>query len=120
MMHAKTAVADSRWGRIGSTNLNLNSWVGNWELDVAIEDPSVARTMEEHYERDLSNSTEIVRPPGARRLRTLAPPLRGRARQSARRALRTVTVSATASARRHWGRDSSNIGKRRRSSPSAR
>ena len=40
MMHAKTAVADSRWGRIGSTNLNLNSWVGNWELDVAIEDPS--------------------------------------------------------------------------------
>ena len=91
MMHAKTAVADSRWGRIGSTNLNLNSWVGNWELDVALEDPSVAQTMEDHYERDLDNSTEIVRPQGARRLRTLAPPFRGRARHSARRALRTVT-----------------------------
>ena len=38
MMHAKTAVADSEWARVGSTNLNLNSWVGNWELDVAIED----------------------------------------------------------------------------------
>ena len=110
MMHAKTAVADSRWGRIGSTNLNLNSWVGNWELDVALEDPSVAQTMEDHYERDLANSTEIVRPPGARRLKTLTPPLRGRARQSARRALRTVTgvghsISAAALGRRqleHW------------------
>src|SRR5688572_1053836 len=74
MMHAKTAVADSRWGRIGSTNLNLNSWVGNWELDVAIEDPSVAQTMEAHYERDLENATEIVRPEGARRFRRLTPP----------------------------------------------
>ena len=91
MMHAKTAVADSRWGRIGSTNLNLNSWVGNWELDVGIEDPSVARTMEEHYERDLANSTEIVRPEGARRMRVLTAGRSGRARRSARRALRTVT-----------------------------
>ena len=29
--------------RIGSTNLNLNSWMGNWELDVAIEDEAIAR-----------------------------------------------------------------------------
>jgi len=92
MMHAKTAVADSRWGRIGSTNLNLNSWVGNWELDVAIEDAAVARTMEDHYEHDLSNSTEIVRAGSTRRLRAAVPAhLRGRARRSARRALRTVT-----------------------------
>ena len=60
MMHAKTAVADSRWARIGSTNLNLNSWVGNWELDVAIEDADIARTMEAHYEADLEHSTEIL------------------------------------------------------------
>ena len=53
MMHAKTAVADSRWARIGSTNLNLNSWIGNWELDVAIEDEGVARTLEAHFEEDL-------------------------------------------------------------------
>ena len=32
MMHAKTAVADGRWARIESTNLNINSWLGNWEL----------------------------------------------------------------------------------------
>jgi hypothetical protein len=35
MLHAKSAVADTRWARIGSTNLNLASFVGNYELDVA-------------------------------------------------------------------------------------
>ena len=34
MLHAKTAVADDFWSRIGSTNLNLASWMGNYELDV--------------------------------------------------------------------------------------
>jgi phosphatidylserine/phosphatidylglycerophosphate/cardiolipin synthase-like enzyme len=60
MVHSKTAVADSRWSRIGSTNLNINSWIGNWELDVAIEDAGIARTMEAHYLEDLSRCTEIV------------------------------------------------------------
>lgn len=38
MMRAKTAVADGMWARVGSTNLNIASWMGNYELDVAIED----------------------------------------------------------------------------------
>jgi cardiolipin synthase A/B len=59
MLHAKTAVADRRWSRIGSTNLNLASFLGNYELDVAIEDEGVAKKMEEMYLRDLENSTEI-------------------------------------------------------------
>jgi cardiolipin synthase len=37
MMHAKTAVADGRWARVGSSNLNVASWLGNYELDVTIE-----------------------------------------------------------------------------------
>ena len=41
MLHAKTAVADARWARVGSTNLNLASWIGNRELDVVIEDEGV-------------------------------------------------------------------------------
>ena len=28
MLHAKTAVADARWARVGSTNLNPASWIG--------------------------------------------------------------------------------------------
>jgi cardiolipin synthase len=60
MLHAKTAVADGRWARVGSTNLNPASWLGNWELDVAVEDDRFAGTMEAVYERDLTNATEIV------------------------------------------------------------
>jgi cardiolipin synthase A/B len=60
MLHAKTAVADGRWARVGSTNLNPTSWLGNWELDVSIEDEEFAHEMEAMYERDLSHATEIV------------------------------------------------------------
>jgi cardiolipin synthase len=60
MLHAKTAVADGRWARVGSTNLNIASWLGNCELDAVIEDSSFAARMEEMYLRDLSNSTEVV------------------------------------------------------------
>jgi hypothetical protein len=60
MMHAKTAVADARWARVGSTNLNIASWLGNRELDVIIEHESFARQMEEMFLRDLDNATEFV------------------------------------------------------------
>ena len=60
MLHAKTAVADSRWARVGSTNLNLTSWIGNWELDVAVEDEAFANAMEAMYVDDLSHATEVV------------------------------------------------------------
>ncbi|HZP67058.1 MAG TPA: phospholipase D-like domain-containing protein [Rudaea sp.] len=60
MMHAKTAVADGRWARVGSSNLNVSSWLGNCELDVAIENAAFAQRMEEQYLRDLDNATEIV------------------------------------------------------------
>jgi cardiolipin synthase len=60
MLHAKTAVADGRWARVGSTNLNLASWIGNYELDVAIEDTGIAQQMAAMYEADLVNATEIV------------------------------------------------------------
>lgn len=60
MLHAKTAVADSRWARVGSTNLNVASWIGNCEIDVAIEDEAFARRMEAQYLEDLGNATEIV------------------------------------------------------------
>jgi cardiolipin synthase len=60
MMHAKTAVADSLWARVGSTNLNLASWFGNCELDALIEDEAFAVEMESMYLEDLTNSTEVV------------------------------------------------------------
>ena len=60
MLHAKSAVADSRWARVGSSNLNPASWLGNWELDVAVEDHRFATSMERAYEDDLTRATEIV------------------------------------------------------------
>ncbi|MFN6962851.1 MAG: phospholipase D-like domain-containing protein [Pyrinomonadaceae bacterium] len=60
MMHAKTAVFDGRFSRVGSTNLNVVSWFGNYELDVLVEDDEFAYRMEEQFEIDMANSTEIV------------------------------------------------------------
>jgi cardiolipin synthase A/B len=60
MVHAKTAVADGRWARVGSTNLNLASWIGNWELDVIAEDERFSREMEDMYAQDLAHSIEII------------------------------------------------------------
>ena len=60
MMHAKTAVFDGRYSRVGSTNLNVASWFGNYELDVLVEDEHFGRKMEEMFIDDMSNSTEIV------------------------------------------------------------
>jgi cardiolipin synthase len=60
MLHAKTAVADGHWARVGSTNLNISSWLGNYELDTVIEDEEFARQMEDMYIQDLENSTEVV------------------------------------------------------------
>ena len=60
MLHAKTAVADGLWARIGSTNLNIASWMGNYELDVAVEDSRFGEIMAAQYEIDLAGATEIV------------------------------------------------------------
>jgi cardiolipin synthase len=60
MLHAKTAVVDGRWARVGSTNLNIASWFGNCELDAVVEDQTFAQDMERMYLHDLENATEIV------------------------------------------------------------
>src|SRR4029078_2974817 len=58
--------------RVGSTNLNIASWLGNRELDVVVEHEPFARQMEDMFLHDLRNATEIVlqrnhvRAPGAR------------------------------------------------------
>jgi cardiolipin synthase len=60
MVHAKTAVFDGRFSRVGSTNLNIASWFGNYELDVLVENTEFGKKMQEMFLKDLGNSTEIV------------------------------------------------------------
>jgi cardiolipin synthase A/B len=76
MLHAKTAVVDGRWARVGSTNLNIASWATNWELDVVVEDTTFAEAMEAMYLEDLTNATEIV--PGWQSRRRQAKRMRSR------------------------------------------
>ncbi len=64
MIHAKTAVADGLWSRIGSSNLNAASLLGNWEIDLGVLDRDLARQMEGLFLADLASSVEIVLPGG--------------------------------------------------------
>jgi cardiolipin synthase len=102
MLHAKTAVADGRWARVGSTNLNIASLIGNYELDVAVEDSGFADAMERQYRDDLRHATEIVLKRRRRQLRARPAdgprrlPRHGRAGRAAAGAIRIGSVVGAA------------------------
>jgi cardiolipin synthase len=103
MIHAKTAVADGQWARVGSSNLNLQSWLGNWELDVAVDDEDFGRQMESMYLEDLENATEIVL--SARRVQRASNVRRSRGKLRHRLSHRTGrTRRAAAAGAMHLGR----------------
>jgi cardiolipin synthase len=91
MLHAKTAVADERWARVGSSNLNVASWLANYELDAIVEDANFARVMARQYLEDLGNATEVV--------------LRDRGRRAAR--VERTVPSPSAQSRPRGGRGGS-------------
>ncbi len=70
MIHAKSSVADGLWCRVGSSNLNAWSLLGNWEIDVGVLDTSLAGQLEGIFLADLASSSEIVLP--GRRCRRVA------------------------------------------------
>ncbi len=114
MLHAKTSVTDGRWVRIGSTNLNWSSLLGNWELDVIVEHHHAATEMEGAFRRDLAQSAEVLLRPvrGPPRLQRVlpavlaigtpeeAPPPHRRGRQERRRRRLVAMAALAASARR--------------------
>jgi cardiolipin synthase len=63
MLHAKTIVADGQWSRIGSSNLNASSLMGNWELDVLVQNTGLADAMERQFRIDIARSREVTRRP---------------------------------------------------------
>ena len=75
MLHAKSIVCDDRWVRIGSSNLNTSSLLGNYELDVLIEDTALAEAMEAQFRRDVARSREVASRPirGPRRISQALP-----------------------------------------------
>jgi cardiolipin synthase A/B len=59
LMHAKTAVIDSAWSSIGSTNLDWRSFAHNYEADLVVQDAAFAQEMEKRYRRDMAAAVEI-------------------------------------------------------------
>ncbi len=77
MLHAKSMAIDSRWMRVGSSNLNPSSLMANWELDVFVESPELASQLDRRFVDDLARSGEVL----TRRRRL--PPLPGFRRRTA-------------------------------------
>ena len=61
MIHAKTMVADGVWVRVGTSNINAASLIGNFELDLVVEDATLALAMEQQFRRDIGTSIEVIR-----------------------------------------------------------
>jgi cardiolipin synthase A/B len=60
MLHAKTLLVDQRWARVGSSNLNVSSLLGNYELDVFAECMELSAALAGQFLRDIAVSREIV------------------------------------------------------------
>lgn len=60
MLHAKTLVADHDWARVGSSNLNVSSLFGNYELDLIAENDGLTGTLATQFLHDMAQSREIV------------------------------------------------------------
>lgn len=83
LLHAKTMVIDSMWATVGSTNLDRRSFALNEELNLVIYDATVARRLEQVFEKDLAQSRPVTyakwnnRGLLSRVLELLAEPVRG-------------------------------------------
>jgi cardiolipin synthase len=74
MLHAKTLVGDHEWSRVGSSNLNVSSLLGNYELDLVAEQDGLTATLATQFLHDMAQSREIVLQ-ARRRLPSLPPKL---------------------------------------------
>ena len=67
ILHAKTAVIDGAWSTVGSTNIDMRSFLFNQEVNVIVLGDGFGREMEDAFTEDLKNSTEVLRQDWERR-----------------------------------------------------
>lgn len=60
MLHAKTAVIDGVWSTVGSTNMDLWSFLRNDEVNAMILGQDFAAEMEAMFERDIDQSNQLL------------------------------------------------------------
>ena len=98
MIHAKTLVVDREWARVGSTNLNISSLLGNYELDIIAECDSLTEALAAQFRHDTARSREIVlldrRRLPARLVRGPSPPTLPTPHKRSRRELQAVAAIA--------------------------
>ncbi|NEX63767.1 phospholipase D-like domain-containing protein [Noviherbaspirillum galbum] len=59
VLHAKTAVIDGVWSTIGSTNLDIRSFLHNDEINAVVLGADFADKMEALFQRDIRDSNEV-------------------------------------------------------------
>jgi cardiolipin synthase len=59
MLHAKAIVIDDDWSIVGSANMDIRSFLLNFEVNAILGDPHLTAYMADLFETHLSHSTEI-------------------------------------------------------------
>jgi cardiolipin synthase len=67
VLHAKSAVIDSSWSTVGSSNIDRRSFLHNYELNVIVLDGAFAKELESAFREDLRNSKQITAEQWAKR-----------------------------------------------------
>jgi cardiolipin synthase len=60
MTHAKMLIVDGVWSVLGTTNIDNRSFEHNDEVNLAMQDPEVARRLLDDYARDIGDSDEVT------------------------------------------------------------
>jgi len=60
VLHAKTALIESVWSTVGSTNLDWRSFLHNAELNAVVLGADFGNQMHAMFERDLEDSRELL------------------------------------------------------------
>jgi cardiolipin synthase len=60
VLHAKTAVIDGTWSTVGSTNIDMRSFLHNSELNVVVLGAAFGNEMEKAFQEDMRDSKQIT------------------------------------------------------------
>ncbi|HEX5341838.1 MAG TPA: cardiolipin synthase [Duganella sp.] len=60
VLHAKTAVIDGTWSTVGSTNIDMRSFLHNSEVNVIVMGTAFGTEMEKAFQEDMRDSNQIT------------------------------------------------------------
>ncbi|MBE3560074.1 MAG: phosphatidylserine/phosphatidylglycerophosphate/cardiolipin synthase family protein [Ktedonobacteraceae bacterium] len=60
MLHAKTCTIDGQWSTVGTANLDRLSSIGNFEINIEVYSPELARQMEALFACDTADMFELT------------------------------------------------------------